>query len=388
MRAALPELDALLAGARLASLSGDGDTARPIHFPACDLGAVTGGFDRAELCGLLAHGCLDRRDLRIVREGASDPERMVFDAQGIASLPAAMGAYADGFTLVLNNLQRRSRGVSFLVRAMELGLRQPVGANAYLTPASARGLAPHFDDHDVFVLQIDGEKTWHVHPALRELPLRGEHVEVDPQRIGPEVATFRLRPGELLYLPRGWIHHARTDARSSLHLTLGVSAYRQSDLLARIAGLKARATRGLRESLSLRGRAASAAALGIDDGDVRRFGDAALRAIEIDFIATLAPLVDGGIGMLDALDQIGLETRVRHRVGSLACLEEGDDDVRLHFPGNVVVCPSTARAALAFIAERGAFMPLELPAPLADASRLALVRKLVAAGLLVPDDDA
>jgi hypothetical protein len=387
MSATLPELDTLLSGTRLESFTGDGRALRPMHLPACDLGAVTGGFDRTELCGLLAYGSLGRRDLRIVREGASDADRMIFDKQGAASLAAAMGAYADGYTLVLNNLQRRSRGVSLLVRAMELGLRQPVGANAYLTPANARGLAPHFDDHDVFVLQVDGEKTWHVHPAQRELPLRDEHVHVGAEVIGPEVATFRLRPGELLYLPRGWIHHAHTDNGSSLHLTLGVSAYRRADLLIRIAALKAQETLCLREALSLRDRPAPHGAVGIDDGDVRRFGDAALRSIEIDFIATLAPLAEGSIEMLDALDQIGLETRVRHRVGSLVCIEDCDDEVRLHFPGNVVLCQPNVRPALSFVAEHSAFTPRELPAPLTDPSRLTLVRKLIAAGLLVLAND-
>ena len=36
----------------------------------------------------------------------------------------------------------------------------PVGCSAYLTPASAQGFPPHYDDVEVFVLQLQGSKRW------------------------------------------------------------------------------------------------------------------------------------------------------------------------------------------------------------------------------------
>lgn len=35
-----------------------------------------------------------------------------------------------------------------------------VGANAYLTPPNSQGFAPHYDDIEAFVLQIEGRKKW------------------------------------------------------------------------------------------------------------------------------------------------------------------------------------------------------------------------------------
>lgn len=35
-----------------------------------------------------------------------------------------------------------------------------VGFNAYLTPPNSQGFAPHYDDIEAFVLQIEGRKRW------------------------------------------------------------------------------------------------------------------------------------------------------------------------------------------------------------------------------------
>lgn len=35
-----------------------------------------------------------------------------------------------------------------------------VGSNIYLTPPNSQGFAPHYDDIEAFVLQIEGEKHW------------------------------------------------------------------------------------------------------------------------------------------------------------------------------------------------------------------------------------
>ena len=53
-------------------------------------------------------------------------------------------------------------------------LGHPVQANAYATPAGAQGFAVHHDTHDVFVLQVAGEKRWLVYEPALELPLKDQ----------------------------------------------------------------------------------------------------------------------------------------------------------------------------------------------------------------------
>lgn len=79
--------------------------------------------------------------------------------------------------------------------------------NVYLTPPGSQGLAPHADRHDVFVAQQEGEKTWTL-------------LEPDQVRV---LENVTLLPGDVLYLPQGVPHYARSaGSASSLHVTMSV----------------------------------------------------------------------------------------------------------------------------------------------------------------------
>ena len=65
-----------------------------------------------------------------------------------------------------------------------------------------------------------------------------------------------LRPGDALYLPRGWIHSATALGDTSIHLTVGLSAYTRADVVDTLLGLVGD-PESLRASLPL----------GIDVGD-------------------------------------------------------------------------------------------------------------------------
>ena len=38
----------------------------------------------------------------------------------------------------------------------------------YITPADAQGFAPHYDDVDVFILQVEGRKLWRLYDSISE----------------------------------------------------------------------------------------------------------------------------------------------------------------------------------------------------------------------------
>ena len=82
--------------------------------------------------------------------------------------------FADGSTLVLQGLHRVWPPIIALCQQLATELGHPVQANAYVTPPQNQGFSNHYDVHDVFVLQIAGEKRWQIHAPVLESPLRDQ----------------------------------------------------------------------------------------------------------------------------------------------------------------------------------------------------------------------
>jgi bifunctional lysine-specific demethylase and histidyl-hydroxylase NO66 len=97
-----------------------------------------------------------------------------------------------------------------------------VGTNVYLTPPNSQGFAPHYDDIEAFVLQLEGAKHWRVYAPRNpqeQLP-RVSSENFSQEDIGEPILDVTLEPGDLLYFPRGYIHQAETvQGKHSLHLT-------------------------------------------------------------------------------------------------------------------------------------------------------------------------
>ncbi|XP_049447512.1 ribosomal oxygenase 2 isoform X2 [Epinephelus fuscoguttatus] len=103
-----------------------------------------------------------------------------------------------------------------------------VGSNVYITPQESQGLPPHYDDVEVFILQLEGQKHWRLYSPT--VPLAAEYSVESEERIGSPTHDIVLKAGDLLYFPRGTIHQAETPAGvdHSTHLTL--STYQRMSL--------------------------------------------------------------------------------------------------------------------------------------------------------------
>ncbi|XP_072569814.1 ribosomal oxygenase 2 isoform X2 [Paramormyrops kingsleyae] len=103
---------------------------------------------------------------------------------------------------------------------LECFFKSLVGSNVYITPQESQGLPPHYDDIEAFVLQLEGEKHWRLYQPT--VPLACEYSLEQEDRIGRPTHDIVLKPGDLLYFPRGIIHQADTPAgvEYSTHLTI------------------------------------------------------------------------------------------------------------------------------------------------------------------------
>ncbi|TPG35245.1 cupin domain-containing protein [Mycolicibacterium hodleri] len=147
--------------------------------------------------------------------------------------------FASGATIVLQGLHRLWPPLIAFARGMVDDLSQPVQANAYVTPPQSRGFDPHYDVHDVFVLQTAGSKQWKVYEPVYVDPLASQpwtdHRDAISRRVDEEpVIDTVLDPGDSLYLPRGWIHSAEALGALSIHLTIGVSSLTAMDVVSAV----------------------------------------------------------------------------------------------------------------------------------------------------------
>lgn len=182
------------------------------------------------LCGssaaeeLLDHVRPEPSAVRLVRGGEDkDPDTYRLP-DGSLDLARVRNDFADGYTVVLNGLEQYVRAIARLSHSIEVELNFPTRVNAYLTPPASEGFVPHYDPHDVLILQIQGSKVWHVYAdadiPVHQMPLR-EGVATSglplPMKLSMEV-------GDVLYIPRGRIHGAETRSEASIHLTVGIHA--------------------------------------------------------------------------------------------------------------------------------------------------------------------
>ncbi len=175
--------------------------------------------------------------LRVAKNGTTLAER-TFTAPGGVGAGIAdqvsddklVSLFADGSTMVLQALHRVWPPVLELCQQLAAELGHPVQANAYVTPPQNQGFSNHYDVHDVFVLQIEGEKRWQIHAPVLESPLRDQpwsdrKAAVAARAAEEPLIEAVLKPGDCLYLPRGFLHAATALGGVSTHLTIGVHSW-------------------------------------------------------------------------------------------------------------------------------------------------------------------
>ncbi|MGR0160691.1 cupin domain-containing protein [Paenarthrobacter nitroguajacolicus] len=185
--------------------------------------------------------------LRVAKGGSTLPESSYTSPAGVGATisdqlddTALWRKFGDGATLVLQALHRTWEPVSSFSTKLSAELGHPVQANAYITPPQNRGFDDHYDVHDVFVLQIEGTKRWIIHEPVHVDPLRSQpwtdrRSAVEEAAQGAAYIDTVLEPGDVLYLPRGWLHAAQAQGKVSIHLTLGVHNWTRHALAEQLA---------------------------------------------------------------------------------------------------------------------------------------------------------
>lgn len=209
--------------------------------------------------GLLSIDAVDRLvtniDLRDGQLDLADASRRItraefVDSAGFVDRGAVASRYRDGATIILQQAHQLEPPLARFCRGLEHVFSAHVQTNLYLTPANAQGFRTHYDNHDVFVVQIEGEKAWRLYDKPVDTPYRGERFESGKHAPGEVKHEFVLRAGDCAYVPRGLMHDAIASGDApSLHITIGLITRTWAELMLEAVSEVALRNPDLRRSL-------------------------------------------------------------------------------------------------------------------------------------------
>ncbi|CAL8266096.1 unnamed protein product [Merluccius merluccius] len=195
---------------------------RPLHLQRADPAAASyyqSLFQLSDMEAVCAQGVEYARDLNVCR--CVGGKKKVLNRVGRVNYNVLnKDFHQKKATIQFHQPQRFKDELWRIQEKLECFFGTLVGSNVYITPQESQGLPPHYDDVEVFILQLEGEKRWRLYhptvPLAREYSLEPEH------RIGSPTHDIILKAGDLLYFPRGTIHQAETPVGvdHSTHLTL------------------------------------------------------------------------------------------------------------------------------------------------------------------------
>jgi ribosomal protein L16 Arg81 hydroxylase len=299
--------------------------------------------------------------------------------------------FAEGSTVTLAYLDTAIPALTTLCRGLEAEFSHPFQANVYLTPPGSQGAKVHYDTHDVFVLQVTGSKRWTICGKPVELPLRNQDFDPSEHRPGSPRLEFELCAGDAAYIPRGWLHEARSSDNISLHITVGVLVYTWADFLLECVADACLNDAEFRKSLppgfarnEFSGEQARAmfsrllqhlSERGTPDKILDRFID--------EFLSSCPPLLRGQMAQLATLDRLATDSLVGARPHLLARVEMSANSVSVRCFGRRITFPRTVAPAVQFALSCDRFAVQDLPGDLDAAGKLTLVRRLILEGLLI-----
>jgi hypothetical protein len=305
--------------------------------------------------------------------------------------------FAEGATVVLQALHRTWPPVIDFCTHLGADLGHPVQANAYVTPPSSRGFSAHYDVHDVFVMQLAGRKHWTIHAPVLPDPLRSQPwgqraaaVASAARDTEPAIDTV-LGPGDVLYLPRGWLHAATALGEVSAHLTVGIHVVTRFALVEALTALVADDPE-LRATLPLGLDVADPDALAPHVDAVRAALAGALSRVPAADVARRVrrqvwtggrPEPLGVVAGTAFAQGLAVGDVVRRRIGLPHRLRAAGEKVELELPDREVTFPAFTETALRTLLG-GEAVAVGSLAGMEEDDQVVLVRRLLREGVLVP----
>jgi ribosomal protein L16 Arg81 hydroxylase len=166
------------------------------------------------------------------------------DAQAVLQPDSAkvMALLKRGASLVANDIDTLTPALRGMASALESALCGKTQANLYCSWKERQAFGSHFDTHDVYAMHIAGEKLWRIYETRAEAPIahpqfKSYGQEWHDANRGNVAQEVLMRPGDLLYLPRGQYHDAIATSDGTIHVAFGVTHVIGMDVIELFSGM-------------------------------------------------------------------------------------------------------------------------------------------------------
>lgn len=311
----------------------------------------------------------------------------------------AYSAFARGYLLALGPMQDWPP-IQGLAKSLGRFFHAEINVEAFLAPKETRLFPPHVAGHDVLILQLEGERTWHLH-EFRLLQINPEQkknlkfpVEWYGRTKAPVAAEICLKPGDLLFVPRGMPHRAVSQTGASLHLDIDIRPFVWMDFLQVAAECAAIHADELRRALPpgfVEDQEACERMRSTFERVMKTFlettsFDEVLAAVKRNRVKLQNLPPDGHFVQLAALEGLTPDSKIERRPDLLCTVEEIKDVNNnsrsgIFFGYEHVAGPLHLLRAMEYIRDHDSFRVSDLPG-LDEQGQMVFVRRLIVEGLL------
>ena len=140
-----------------------------------------------------------------------------------------------GASIILNDIEKHSPELSDFANILQLNTHGRCQGNLYFSMESHQAFGPHCDKHDVFAVHFEGEKTWNIYEKIEKNPINHPIFEYSAEerikRAGKLINQIEMKPGDLLYIPRGQYHDALASKNGAIHIAFRLTYFKPIDLI-------------------------------------------------------------------------------------------------------------------------------------------------------------
>ena len=143
-----------------------------------------------------------------------------------------------GASIILNDIEKYNSNLLKIADELQTLTNGRCQGNLYFSMASHKAFGPHFDLHDVFAIHFEGEKIWNIYENIEDAPINHSAFVISAEervkRAGKLIDQVTLKPGDLLYIPRGQYHDALASENGAIHVAFGLTYFKPIDMMSSI----------------------------------------------------------------------------------------------------------------------------------------------------------